>query len=227
MTLDLYLQKDSSASPSSSKSFTDKALQKALNKIKTAVKTLKAFQNNYVKKFNVTNLAKQLKIPNDQINEFIEIILEFQSLFTTIFADYELDVEKIEGIIYLTAAPKESKEPEERRSEDLPGNDEKTICLTKEELCFLNDIIYTFYHVRRGKGFDLKTNGSQFLSRLKTFHYDHSEFFEETNNLLYPSKIGLEIGTYIQSLNKLNKKIHNFEISNYKVVIQEDGKGKK
>ncbi|TFF94211.1 MAG: hypothetical protein EU544_04775, partial [Promethearchaeota archaeon] len=175
MTLDLYLQKDSSASPSSSKSFTDKSLQKALNKIKTAVKTLKAFQNNYVKKFNVTNLAKQLKIPNDQINEFIDVILEFQSLFTTIFADYELDVEKVEGIVYLTAAPKESKDPEKKRSDDLPGNNEKTICLTNEELCFLNDIIYTFYHVRRGKGFDLKTNGSQFLSKLKTFHHNHSE----------------------------------------------------
>jgi hypothetical protein len=87
----------------------------------------------------------------------------------------------------------------------------------------INDIVYTFKFVKRGKGFDIAKNCSALISNLKKVKSEHPYLFESHGNgAIYPSKLGLKLGELIISYNKSNKDIKTIEIDNYTFIIKSD-----
>ena len=83
-----------------------------------------------------------------------------------------------------------------------------------------NDIIYCFKHVKRGKGFDVRTNGTDLLNNVKELcdYYPYC-FQEQKNGLIYPSEFGLKLGEIILSYKKSNKKIEKIDIENTQIIV--------
>ncbi|MHA2220103.1 MAG: hypothetical protein ACXACY_29815, partial [Candidatus Hodarchaeales archaeon] len=95
------------------------------------------------------------------------------------------------------------------------------IRITPKHLNLLSDAIYMFKYVERGKGFDIKTNGSELLSSLKhLLEYHPYLFFANENGLIYPSELGLKLGELILSYKKGNKKVDIVELNEYTIIVE-------
>ena len=73
--------------------------------------------------------------------------------------------------------------------------------------------------MKRGKGFDVHTNGTDLLKNVKELcdFYPYC-FQEQKNGLIYPSEFGLKLGEIILSYKKSNKKIEKIEIGDTKII---------
>jgi hypothetical protein len=87
----------------------------------------------------------------------------------------------------------------------------------------LSDVTYTFKHVNRGKGFNLKFTNTQLLKNIKTLKAIYPYlFFENGNNLTYPSEMGLLLGEAILSYSKTHKKLTDIKLNHSLITFEED-----
>ena len=183
--------------------------RKTVQMLNQIIDALGAFKDHYNKKFNFTKLANLLKIPASEIEQVVSLVLKFQEKFETVFGDYRIKKEIINGQIYFAAR---------KKNVDTPGKVE--INLEKDQAKLLSDVIYTFKFVKRGKGFDLKFVSSELVKDIKKLMKAHPCLFHKNgNNLVYPSETALKLGDAILSYNKSGKKINEFKVNNYNFVI--------
>ncbi|KKK72608.1 hypothetical protein LCGC14_2902160 [marine sediment metagenome] len=180
------------------------------------IDTLGQFENNYNKKFNFSKMAQCLRIPNSEIDEIIDLLLNFQNLFESVFNNHRIKKSRLNNQIYLTV--------DEKDEEIVAINDiePKKISISSEHLKLFNDIIYVFKFVNRGKGFDISDGKTELLDNLKELKNTHPYLFEG-NGITYPTKLGIELGDLIISYNKSNRHIKNLTIGNYTFMVEEDG----
>ena len=174
------------------------------------------FENNYNKKFNFTKMAKCLRVPNSKTDEIIDLLLNFQNLFESVFKNYHIKKTRLKNQIYLTL---------EKKAEDVINTntkEPKTVVISSEHLKLFNDIIYVFKFVNRGKGFDISKGETELLDNLKVLKDTHPYLFEG-NGITYPTKLGLQLGDLIISYNKCNRHIKNLTIDNYTFTVEEHG----
>jgi hypothetical protein len=175
------------------------------------VDILEKYEGQYEKKLNFTELLKRLHIPPAECDEIISFIFRFQSIFKGIFRDYKLKQQKIGNKVYLLT--------ERSFREDIFYEFD----ISQSHVKFLNDIIYTFKFVKRGKGFESSQNTSELISNLKKIKAAHPYLFESHGNgAIYPSKLGLKLGELIISYNKSNKNINTIEFDNFIFHIRSD-----
>ncbi len=175
------------------------------------VDILEKYKDQFDKKLNFTELLKRLKIPTYEIDEIISFILKFQYIFKNIFQEHELKKQRSNNTVYLVA--------ERIFRNDIP----MTVEILQSHIKLINDIVYTFKFVKRGKGFDVTKTGSDLISNLKKVRSEHPYLFESHGNgAIYPSKLGLRLGELIISYNKSNKDIKTIEIDNYTFHIRSD-----
>ena len=183
--------------------------KKTLQILDQIIDALGAFKDHYNKKFNFTKLANLLKIPKSEIEQVVSLVLKFQEKFETVFEDYRIKKEIINGRIYFAA---------KKKNVDSPG--EVEINLEKDQAKLLSDVIYTFKFVKRGKGFDLKFVSSELVKDIRKLMKAHPCLFHKNgNNLVYPSKLGLELGETINSYFKCNRIFDEIIIDNYKITV--------
>ncbi|MBA7630235.1 hypothetical protein ES703_37755 [subsurface metagenome] len=186
--------------------------QRTLQIINQTIESLGKFEGNYDKKFNFSELVRRLNIPNTEIDEFIYLLLNFQEKFENVFFNYRLKKKIENGTIYLTV--------EKREIDSIPIRPPEIITFSPSQVQLLNDIIYTFKHVKRGKGFDVAKNGTKLSSNLKQLRSEHPYLFEsKSNGLIYPSPFGLKLGDLIISYNKGNRELTEITIDNHKVLV--------
>ena len=186
--------------------------QRTIQIINQTIESLGKFEDNYDKKFNFSELVRRLNIPHTEIDEFIYLLLNFQEKFENVFLNYRLKKKIENGIIYLTV--------EKREIDSIPIRPPEIITFSPSQVQLLIDIIYTFKHVKRGKGFDVAKNGTKLSSNLKQLRSEHPYLFEsKSNGLIYPSPFGLKLGDLIISYNKGNKELTEITIDNTKVLV--------
>ncbi|NVM34508.1 MAG: hypothetical protein HWN81_02860 [Candidatus Lokiarchaeota archaeon] len=180
---------------------------KFLQVFEQIIDILKEFKDNYEKKLNFTKLVKIFNIPDIYTNELISLLLGNQDIFQNVFQDYHLKKKKENNSVYLITEKKILVE----------------IVFSTAQIKLLNDIIYTFKFIKRGKGFDIIRNGTKLLANLKSLKSEHPYLFEsKENGLIYPSSLGLELGDLILSYNKGSKEIKELTIDNYTIVVRDD-----
>ena len=96
----------------------------------------------------------------------------------------------------------------------------KKIRITKGECNLLSDIIYLFKFVKKGKGFDVDTNGTDLLSNIKELCDYYPFLFQRQNGFLYPSEFGLKLGELLLSYKKSNKTIDMLQVADCEVRVE-------
>ncbi|MFX1346700.1 MAG: hypothetical protein ACFFAI_16510, partial [Promethearchaeota archaeon] len=184
---------------SSDVDFNNKNLLQLLLRI---LDVLSKFADNYDKKLNFSKFANYFKLNQSEVEEIIVLLLSFQELYENTFKKYTLKKKIENGQIYLTTEKihKLSMTPNKIRMSQLHVN-------------LFNDIIYYFKHVKRGKGFDVLSNGTKLLKNVKELcdYYPYC-FKEKKTGLIYPSEFGLKLGELILSYKKCNKNIGKIEL---------------
>ena len=190
--------------------------QRTIQVLNQTIESLGKFEGNYDKKFNFSELVRRLNIPKTEIDEFVYLLLNFQEKFENVFLTYRLKKKIENGTVYLTV--------EKREIDSIPIRPPEIIAFSPFQIQLLNDIIYSFRHVKRGKGFDIVKNGTELSSNLKKLRSEHPYLFEiKSNGLIYPSPFGLKLGDLIISYNKGNKEITEITIDNHKVLVVQNG----
>lgn len=184
--------------------------KKFVSVINRVVTILEKFTNNYEKRLNFTKLARLLNLNPSEVDEIITLILTFQELFTSTFTTYIVKKKIVGNQIFLITEPKKSSQF------IIP----KKIKLSSDNFNLLSDIIYMFKFVKRGKGFDVKVNGTELLSNIKELWNYYPYFFEvNENGLMYPSEFGLKLGELILSYNKSGKIIESIPLDNHIIMV--------
>ncbi len=168
------------------------------------IEILNKFQVNYEKKLNFSKLIKYLNIPPSEEESVLTVVLKFQELFEDVFCEYRIKKKRESNTLYLVAENKFRK------------GDRIKISLSNTHIKLLNDVIYTFRFINRGKGFDIKNTEADFLKNLEHLRSEHPYLFNSNGNgIIYPSKLGLKLGNQIISYNKSNQKVDSYMIRNY------------
>ena len=184
--------------------------EESFTKIYSILKALEAFEGNYHKKLNYEKLAKYLELSTQDANNIISLILKFQKIFKQIFLEYHLDKKFVNGALYLIAH-KDNARPL------IP----QQINMTHTNAKLFSDITYTFKHVNRGKGFNLKLANTELLRNIKMLKMAYPYLFTENgNNLTYPSEIGLLLGEKILSYRKTHKTLSNIELHQTRIIFE-------
>jgi hypothetical protein len=185
-----------------------------LNQILNA---LGEFKNNYNKKFNFSKLVRYLNIPESHIDNLVSLILNFQEKFNNTFNQYYLKKKIIDKQLYFIT---EQNIENSSKNENLINQKTQEIHIQRAQSKLFSDFIYTFKHVKRGKGFDLECNGNELLKNLRILSKVHPYLFRQNGeDLTYPSEIGLKLGEKILSFDKCKKKITNIELEHYNFIF--------
>ena len=180
-------------------------MTKTLTKI---IEVLNKFSDNYEKRLNFEKLTQHLKLDSSEADEILSLLLGFQDLFTQTLKGYRLQKKIVNNQLYLILEKKSSLST-------IP----KKITLTKTESNVLNDIIYLFKFVKKGKGFDVVANGTELLSNIKDLCDFYPFLFQSQNGLLYPSEFGQKVGELILSYKKSNKQLDVLQLDDCEVRI--------
>ena len=184
--------------------------KESFTKIYSILKALEAFKGNYHKKFNYEKLSKYLELSIQETNDTISLILKFQKLFKQIFLGHHLEKKFVNGALYLIAH-KDVTHPL------IPHQ----INMTHANAKLFSDITYTFKHVNRGKGFNLKLVNTELLRNIKILKKAYPYFFTENgNNLTYPSEMGLLLGEKILSYHKTHKTLSDIELHQTRIIFE-------
>ena len=173
------------------------------------------FEDHYDKKFNFSKLAELLNIPSSEVDDVIYLLLNFQEKFENVFKKYQLQKYRTDNQIYLITEKKHVYE-----TSPIPD----TIEISDSHIALLNDIVYVFKHIKRGKGFDIVRNGSELLGKVKQLKEVHPYLFESNGSgVVYPSKLGLKLGETIISYNKSNRPLEKVSIENHTIKVIKNG----
>jgi len=170
---------------------------------------LSKFAKNYDKKLNFSKFASYFKLNPSEIEKIISLLLNFQELYENTFKQYSLKKKINNNQVYLVTE-------KIRKLNTIP----RKIRIPQSHINQFNDIIYYFKHIKRGKGFDINTNGTDLLKNVKKLcdYYPYC-FQEQKNGLIYPSEFGLKLGEIILSYKKSNKKIEKIDIEDTKIIV--------
>ncbi len=182
---------------------------KFVRNITQVAKILEKFKDNFEKRLNFTKLAGFLKLTPSEVDKIIGILLNFQELFNTTFDNYSMTKKIIDNQLFLLVEPK------------LLNNYIPTkIKLSLSECNLLSDVTYMFKFVKRGKGFDIKKNGTELISNIQELWKYHPYFFEHNENgLMYPSEFGLKLGELILSYKKNGKYFESIFIDDHEIMV--------
>jgi len=184
-------------------------------KINQIINALGEFEGKFDKKFNLSKLAQYLKLNELELNYITNIILNFQEKFDSIFKNYRLIKRVINRQTYFTLEKRDGITP------DPYIETPQEIHINLNHLNQLCDIIYLFQYIQKGKGFNLKTNNTEFINNLTKMKDKHPYFFlREKNNVIYPSELGIELGNLIRSYNKSNQQVKKIEINKHIFIIE-------
>jgi hypothetical protein len=172
------------------------------------IEVLEKFADNFDKRLNFDKLVQHLNLSSSEAENLLSTLFSFQSLFTHSLNGYTIQKRIIDNHCYLIP----EKNPDINH---IP----KKIVIREEQLNILSDIIYIFKFVKKGKGFDVDTNGTDLLSRMKQLCDYHPFLFQRHNGLLYPSEFGLKLGELILSYKKSNRPIELFILDEHEVRV--------
>ncbi|MFX0039588.1 MAG: hypothetical protein ACFFCY_05010 [Promethearchaeota archaeon] len=199
----------------SSNHYNKEQFRKIIRVLNQIVDYLAKFEDHYDKKFNFSKLTKLLNIPSSEVDGVIYLLLNFQEKFETVFKKYQLQKYRTDNQLYLIT---------EKRYEYKTSPIPDTIEISNSHIALLNDIVYVFKHIKRGKGFDIVRNGSELLGKVKQLKEAHPYLFESNGSgVMYPSKLGLKLGETIISYNKCNKSLEKVTIQNHKIKVIRNG----
>ena len=177
--------------------------------IPKVIKILEKFADNYEKRLNFTKLAHKFNLTSYEVDYIITAILNFQELFVNTFEHYRVRKEIKDNQVFLVTEPKLA-------NNIIP----KKIRLLLPDFNLLSDVIYMFKFVKRGNGFDIKTNGTELLSNIKELWNYHPYFFEQNENgLMYPSEFGVKLGELILSYKKSSKVIETIQLDEHIIMV--------
>lgn len=200
----------------SSNHYNKEQFRKVLKVLNQIIDYLSKFEDHYDKKFNFSKLANLLNIPSSEVDEIVYLLLNFQENFEKVFKKYRLLKYRTNNHIYLIT---------EKKSELNKCEIPNFIEISASNITLLNDIIYVFKYIKRGKGFDLIRNGSELLTKIKHLMEVHPFLFESKGKgMVYPSELGLKLGEVVISYNKSNKTLENVIIDNNIITVIRDGK---
>jgi len=203
----------------SSGHYNKEQFQKIIRVLNQIIEYLGKFEDYYEKKFNFSKLAQLLKIPNSEVDEIIHLLLNFQEKFEIVFNKYKLYKYRANNHTYLIT---------ERRCEYKKSEIPDKIDIFHSQLTLLNDIIYVFKYIKRGRGFDLIENGSELLGKVRQLKETHPYLFEsKESDLVYPSELGLKLGEIVISYNKSNKQLEEVNIDNHIIKVKSDSSDKR
>ncbi len=192
---------------------------KSLKKINIIINALEAYKGNYNKKFNFEKLIESLSIPISEREDVLEIILKFQHLFQSTLRNHKLIPYKINNSLYFITENYKDGQVIIREEENI--RKKKEIILDQKDLNNLNNMIYIFKHVNRGKAFNLEKKNSDLIKNIKRFLKIYPDLFCTSEiNQIYPSKLGIELGEIINSYFKCNRIFEDIVIENYKIRVQ-------
>jgi len=198
---------------SHSKAVTNRNDKTIINTLNQIIGALEGFKDNYSKRFNFGRLMEHLKVPKTEIDDLIYLLLNFQEMFNDIFKDYLLKKKIENGTLYLIT--------EKKKNAIIPIP--AIITIRRSTLPLFSDLIYLFKYVKRGKGFNLKSNGTDLLRKIKAIQKEYPYLFEvRENGLIYPSELGLKFGEIILSYNKSNKEFADIVIDNHTFKVIND-----
>ena len=183
---------------------------KQLNQILTALEKFQVRKNSL---FSLDKLAEYLKLSENELDAFLEVIFRFQKLFNYVFEGYVLCKKWKNDQTYLVLKPK---------SEVKDGSvlELKEIEIERDQVKLLSDIVYFFQRVKIGKGFDLKRNGTELSRKVKELKKAHPYFFESKGNgLVYPSKLAVDVGNLILSYDRSNRSFSRLKIGDYAIKL--------
>mgnify|MGYP006278778437 CR=1 FL=1 len=102
-----------------------------------------------------------------------------------------------------------------------PNTRIRQITFIKNELLVWNDIIYTFRHIRRGKGFDPLDTSSELAQTIQEYYYKYPYLFiVGENGNLYPSRLGFELGRKLQAYIKTNRVPKKLNVFDFEIIIE-------
>ena len=183
---------------------------KQLHKI---ISALEQFQRRKKSLFSLDKLANYLNLSERDMEEVLEVVFRFQALFSSMFEGFVLVKKWRNEKTYLTLKSKSEVK-------NLDVAEPKEIEIDKEQAELLNDIVYYFQHVKIGKGFNVKSSGTELSKKIKQLNRSNPFFFEHRGNgLIYPSKLAVEAGKLIQSYNRSKKTLSKLEIDDYSIQI--------
>ena len=186
--------------------------KKILDNLNQIIKALGGFENNYDKKFNFSKLINQLELNPSLMDDIIYLLFNFQDLFHNTLKKHNLIKRIIDKTIFLFT------EKEDKEQLIIP----KKILMRKSHLQVLSDITYVFKFIKRGKGFDIETNGFKLLKDIKDLKEYYPYLFLIQENLTYLSPLGLELGDLLLSYNKSNKEMDVLSLKDHVIAVIED-----
>ncbi len=184
------------------------------------------FESDCVKRLNVSKIVKASNFSDKQTSELLDVIIKYQTIFAKTSKKFKLKKSKSKEQMYLVFdinknAEKQNPEESETKVESSEKGDQ--ICEVKisvSQAQKINDIVYMFKRINRGKGFDLTVSGSELLDSIKSFRESHPFLFRVNGgNLVYPTDICLELGDLILTYNKASKPLSKFEVKNYYIKV--------
>jgi hypothetical protein len=189
-----------------------------------SIDALKSFKKHYEKKFNFSKLMEVLELKDEEQVKMVLIkILALQDFITTVLPSFKNDSEAesfFSIILRFQDVISEVFPTHFLRKTVQNGNlylvtEKKVFSMSSKHKHLLSDVIYTFLHVKKGEGFDLNNNGSEFAHNVRLLVEKHPYFFEKNGNTLtYPSELGQEAGNKILELSKANKEIKQITLRN-------------
>lgn len=191
---------------------TQSAKIKQLNQVISALEKFEVRKNSL---FSLDKLAEYLKLSASELEEVLKLIFRFQKLFSSAFEGCVLCKKWKNGKSYLALNPKS-----EVNVKAGSVFETKEIEISQEQVKLLSDMVYFFQHIKIGKGFDLKRNGTELSRKVKELKRSHPYFFESKGNgLVYPSKLAVEAGNLILSYDRSKRSFSRLKIGDYTVVI--------
>ncbi|MBY9020861.1 MAG: hypothetical protein KGD67_07375 [Candidatus Lokiarchaeota archaeon] len=183
---------------------------KQLHLIVSALERFKTRKNNL---FSLDKLTAYLNITDRELEEVLELLFRFQHLFSVILDDHILCKKWRNDKCYLILKLKSD-------ITCLDSSILKEAEINQTQVNLLSDVIYYFQHVKIGKGFTVRGNGTELSKKVKQLNRSHPYFFEHRGNgLIYPSKLAVEAGKLIQSYNRSKKKLSKFQIEDFIIQI--------
>ena len=200
MTLDSYANSTGLDSKRDFKDFVEK--------LGIIIESLGAFKGREGKKLNLSRLADHLNLSKQELENLIDLVLQFQDMFEGVFIDYRIIKKNERGSIYFTL---------KKRIVVIP----EIIKLNVTQVNQLSDITYVFQHIRKGKGFNIDEKPSELVENVKNLMDSYPFLFDKNGgDLIYPSVICLEFGNQVRSYNKSNKQLSELKVNNHKFVVE-------
>ncbi|MFX0008876.1 MAG: hypothetical protein ACFE9R_01065 [Candidatus Hermodarchaeota archaeon] len=178
----------------------------SISQIQTWLNLLKQFIDKGHSSLNTDKVADVLHLTANGMVELLELTFEWQKIFHSILPGNSFIKVRKNNTWYLILSPRLLYHTE--------------IQISNEEINILNDIIYYFQHIAKGKGFNTRYTTTELLKKLKNLYKIHPYFFERRGNgLIYPSSLALSVGSTLEKYNRTNKDINCISVEEYLIRI--------